>query len=354
MPPQAPSASAAPLGRHRGGEDRQRQRRHDRAADALQARGRRRARSIDGASAAAADASGEDREPDREHPPAAEAVAERRAGQEQHGEGERVRVDRPLEAARCVACRSCADHRQRRRDDEVVERDHEERDRGDRERPERWLIDVSSSVTACELSLLRCEKKRRLRAPCRSPRAAAAPTAPVVAEQLHRRRARSAASRWRRSCETSAAGRRPRRARRRSTRSPKPRADDRADLRVVAGRVGLHLRPQPAGRLDEHARRRPRRSPCSASSPRLPSAARWNDLERLAEAARDDGDEELLLRPEEPEDVRLRDAGPPGDLLGRGAVQARARRTRRAPRRGSPRGAPRRSVALPSTTMRVS
>ena len=45
------------------------------------------------------------------------------------------------------------------------------------------------------------------------------------------------------------------------------------------------------------------------------------DLERLAEAARDDGDEELLLRPEEPEDVRLRDARPAGDLVGRGAVE---------------------------------
>src|SRR4029453_19452498 len=44
-------------------------------------------------------------------------------------------------------------------------------------------------------------------------------------------------------------------------------------------------------------------------------------LERLAEAARDDADEELLLRPEEPEDVRLRDACPGRDDLGRGSVQ---------------------------------
>src|SRR6185312_11951373 len=31
---------------------------------------------------------------------------------------------------------------------------------------------------------------------------------------------------------------------------------------------------------------------------------------------------ELLLRPEEPEQVGLRDAGPAGDVLGRGAVEA--------------------------------
>ena len=45
-------------------------------------------------------------------------------------------------------------------------------------------------------------------------------------------------------------------------------------------------------------------------------------LERLAEAAGDDGHEELLLRPEEPEHVGLRDAGAAGDVLGRGSVEA--------------------------------
>ena len=45
------------------------------------------------------------------------------------------------------------------------------------------------------------------------------------------------------------------------------------------------------------------------------------ELERLAEAAGDDRREELLLRAEEPEHVRLRDPGPPGDVLGRGAVE---------------------------------
>ena len=89
---------AAPLGRDRGREDRQRERHHDRAAEALHGAGdveradRRRERGRGGGD-------GEDREADREHPPAAEAVAERGAGEQQHGEGQRVGVDRPLEAA---------------------------------------------------------------------------------------------------------------------------------------------------------------------------------------------------------------------------------------------------------------
>ena len=50
----------------------------------------------------------------------------------------------------------------------------------------------------------------------------------------------------------------------------------------------------------------------------MPFGRPLEHLERLAEAAGDDGLEELLLRPEEPEDVGLRDAGPAGDVLGRG------------------------------------
>jgi hypothetical protein len=44
-------------------------------------------------------------------------------------------------------------------------------------------------------------------------------------------------------------------------------------------------------------------------------------LERPAHAAFDRRDEELLLRPEEPEDVRLRDPGGLRDRLGRAAVE---------------------------------
>ena len=96
IPPQAPSASprfSAGTAAERivsvSGSD-------DRAADALERAGgdervdRRRERGRRRGDR-------EDPEPDREHPPAAEAVAERGAGQEEHREGERVGVHRPLE-----------------------------------------------------------------------------------------------------------------------------------------------------------------------------------------------------------------------------------------------------------------
>ena len=98
MPPQAPSARPRCSGGNRRGEDGQRERHDDRAADAL-----------DGARGVEADDRGrerggrggsrEDRDAEHEHPAAAEAVAERGAGQQQDGEGQRVGVDRPLEAA---------------------------------------------------------------------------------------------------------------------------------------------------------------------------------------------------------------------------------------------------------------
>ncbi len=55
-----------------------------------------------GATAAKAEPSGEDGEADDEHALAAEAVAERGAGQQQHGEGQRVGVDGPLETRRAT------------------------------------------------------------------------------------------------------------------------------------------------------------------------------------------------------------------------------------------------------------
>ena len=63
---------------------------------------------------------GEEQQAEHEHAPAAEAVAERGAREEQHREGERVRVDRPLEL-RDRRVQVAPDHRQRRRHDEVVE-----------------------------------------------------------------------------------------------------------------------------------------------------------------------------------------------------------------------------------------
>ena len=78
---------------------------------------------------------GEEEQAEREQPAAAEAVAERRPGEEQHRERERVRVHRPLEL-RDRRVQVAPDHRDRGRDDEVVEADHEERDRGDGQRPD--------------------------------------------------------------------------------------------------------------------------------------------------------------------------------------------------------------------------
>ena len=122
---------AALLGRERLAEQRQRERGDDRAAEALDrprgdqrvGRGRERGGGRGG---------GEDPDPDQEHAAAAEAVAERGAREQEDGERERVAVDGPLEVLERGA-EVAADARQRRRDDEVVERDHEDRDGGDRE-----------------------------------------------------------------------------------------------------------------------------------------------------------------------------------------------------------------------------
>ena len=86
-------------------------------------------------------------EADDEHAPAAEAVAQRGAGEQEHRERERVGVDGPLERLDGGA-EVRADARQRGRDDEVVERDHEERDRDDREGP-----DAASDVIVCSFRL---------------------------------------------------------------------------------------------------------------------------------------------------------------------------------------------------------
>ena len=120
--------------RHRSREDRQRQRHHDRAAEPLHGAGD--VEHLDVRSERGGDrGEREDADADREHPPAPEAVTERGAGEEQDGEREGVGVDRPREALeRGVEVE--ADHGDRGRDDEVVERDHEQRDRGDHERPD--------------------------------------------------------------------------------------------------------------------------------------------------------------------------------------------------------------------------
>ena len=89
-----------------------------------------------GASAAAGRGQREDGQADREQPPPAEPVAERRAGQEEDRERQRVRVDRPLQTFE-AGVELDPDDRQRVGDDEVVHRDHEDRDADRDPGPER-------------------------------------------------------------------------------------------------------------------------------------------------------------------------------------------------------------------------
>ncbi len=77
---------------------------------------------------------GEQGDAEDEDAPAAEPVAERRAREQEDGVGERVRVDGPLERLD-VRAEVDADDGECGGHDEVVERDHEEGDRRDDERP---------------------------------------------------------------------------------------------------------------------------------------------------------------------------------------------------------------------------
>ena len=133
MPPQMPNATPAPARGDSGRQDGQRQRHDDRAAHTLggpsdvESEDRRCQRGRGGRHR-------EDRDADRQQPPAPEPVAQGGAGQQQHRERQRVGIDRPLKTAQ-ARVQVLADHRDRGRHDEVVERDHEHRDRGDRQRP---------------------------------------------------------------------------------------------------------------------------------------------------------------------------------------------------------------------------
>ena len=81
-------------------------------------------------------AADEDPHADDEDALATEPVAERGAGDEQDREGQGVGVDHPLEVGKRGA-EVGLDDRQGHRDDEVVEGDHEQGDRGDGECPDR-------------------------------------------------------------------------------------------------------------------------------------------------------------------------------------------------------------------------
>ena len=117
---------AALLGGGVGAQQRERERGDDRGADALERAGgdQRAGRGREGGGGRGG---GEDPQADHEDAAAAEAVAERRAGEEEDGERERVRVDRPLQRLD-RSTEVLADARERVRDDEVVEGDHEDRE----------------------------------------------------------------------------------------------------------------------------------------------------------------------------------------------------------------------------------
>ena len=118
---------------NRGRQDRQAERRDDRATDALDGPGEDQDLAVRGEGGRER-SGGEHDEADDEHPATAEAVTERGAGEQQHRERQRVGVDHPLELLERGA-KVLADHGQRGGDDEVVEGDHEQADRADRERP---------------------------------------------------------------------------------------------------------------------------------------------------------------------------------------------------------------------------
>jgi hypothetical protein len=81
----------------------------------------------------------EDRHADREHPASAEPIAQRAAGQQQHGEAERIGVHCPLQAGDLRA-EVGTDCRERDRHHEPVQREREQCQRRNRERPPQpWL-----------------------------------------------------------------------------------------------------------------------------------------------------------------------------------------------------------------------
>ena len=115
------------LSRHTGRQDGQRQRRDDRAADALRRAGKDQHRA-GGRKGGCRRANRKDDQAEYEDAPPAEAVAEGGAGQQQHGERQRVGVDGPLELLQGRAQLGPND-RQGGGHHQVVERDHEQRNR---------------------------------------------------------------------------------------------------------------------------------------------------------------------------------------------------------------------------------
>src|SRR4051812_21671958 len=95
--------------------------------------------------------------------------------------------------------------------------------------------------------------------------------------------------------------------------------DDLADFRVVAVGVRLHLGAEAGAVVEQLDVRLADRVESFLAA--LAGRGFLEELERLAQAAPDDLDVELLLRAEEAEEVRLRDAGPPRDRVGRRSME---------------------------------
>ena len=106
-------------------------------------------------------------------------------------------------------------------------------------------------------------------------------------------------------------------------------ADDRADLGVRTRGVGLELDHELGPVVEEAHVRRADRGEDRVAAGRLAGdevvRGPLHRLPGLLEAEADDGQEELLLRAEQLEHVRLGDAGPGGDRLGRRADEAAGR-----------------------------
>ncbi len=175
-PPRPFIAAHAPIarcscgpGRERGGDDRQRARRHQRAAETL-----RRARG-DERSAVGREAAGERREREHaqrqhEHPALAEVVGGAAAEHQEAGERDRVGVDDPLQFGRREA-EARLDRGQRDVDDAQVEDDHELRHAADDQQPRPNAIPRCHSAAAArapaELSVARRSSSATLHAPGR-------------------------------------------------------------------------------------------------------------------------------------------------------------------------------------------
>ena len=115
----------APLDRERGGQQGQRERHQECGADALDGAREHELREVLGERSRGRGRR-EDEQPDDEHAAAAVAIAERGSRQDEDGEREDVRVDDPLQPVDRDP-EVALHRRQRREDDQVVERDHEER-----------------------------------------------------------------------------------------------------------------------------------------------------------------------------------------------------------------------------------